>query len=567
MSTGKRLAKRSIIGTRVCAPGDDGKYYAGVIHAVKTPAAVLPGGAVGGGGPGQGGQGPGDETRYSVRFDTATSSKQQRLTFRREFRESELIGPGFRSVTGCHLQPGQRAYLTFNGREVAGEVRSHDTARDEVTVTIWPPGHEASMDLKKRLDEVRLLESRKSARLADSDTDFARLADMGSGSERKRASSHSIDVPAVQGSRKRRPSSSQDEGVDSGLGLGLGLGDPRGMMDECTAALVLMSLSCSPHSPGVNSGVSWSERLSPSPSSDACSWRSGTPSPPLSEPGSCYWAQGTTDEGIVIDHFDDIPKKKKATRMVFQCTWPGCLYLTTTCASIESHVRNSHLGPRTASGGPAPGADGEDGEDMSDHEEEFYYTEVELGLHTSSPPTLSHRDMARPPHEDPEYQKQLANAAVLKGSFALSSSPGVASVASSGLGSSAASNSSSSSSVSSNSSLGSAAGSAHCASPAALIHIPAQLPPWSSSASAATSPVSIKTSPLKHLKLSPRSGSCPYQPVLSVSAPGTAYKVPGSPTRKVRGDTKKCRKVYGMEHRDQWCTQCKWKKACTRFGD
>lgn len=27
--------------------------------------------------------------------------------------------------------------------------------------------------------------------------------------------------------------------------------------------------------------------------------------------------------------------------------------------------------------------------------------------HMSSPPTMSHRDMARPPHEDPEYQKQL----------------------------------------------------------------------------------------------------------------------------------------------------------------
>ena len=24
--------------------------------------------------------------------------------------------------------------------------------------------------------------------------------------------------------------------------------------------------------------------------------------------------------------------------------------------------------------------------------------------------------------------------------------------------------------------------------------------------------------------------------------------------------------VYGMEHRDLWCTQCKWKKACTRDG-
>lgn len=35
---------------------------------------------------------------------------------------------------------------------------------------------------------------------------------------------------------------------------------------------------------------------------------------------------------------------------------------------------------------------------IDDHEEEFYYTEVELGA-ASSPPTLSHRDMARPPHE------------------------------------------------------------------------------------------------------------------------------------------------------------------------
>ncbi|KAL2749907.1 zinc finger protein 395 isoform X1 [Vespula maculifrons] len=54
-----------------------------------------------------------------------------------------------------------------------------------------------TMSLTKRIDEVRLLESRKSARLADQDTDFARLADMAG--DRKRASSHSIDVPHVIG--------------------------------------------------------------------------------------------------------------------------------------------------------------------------------------------------------------------------------------------------------------------------------------------------------------------------------------------------------------------------------
>ena len=40
-------------------------------------------------------------------------------------------------------------------------------------------------------------------------------------------------------------------------------------------------------------------------------------------------------------------------------------------------------------------------------------------------------------------------------------------------------------------------------------------------------------------------------------------KSPGH--RRVR-EGKKCRKVYGLEQRDLWCTQCKWKKACARFG-
>lgn len=52
-----------------------------------------------------------------------------------------------------------------------------------------------ALELKKKLEEVRLLESRRSARLADQDrdTDFARLADMAG--DRRRISSNSIDVP------------------------------------------------------------------------------------------------------------------------------------------------------------------------------------------------------------------------------------------------------------------------------------------------------------------------------------------------------------------------------------
>lgn len=38
MSTGKRLAKRSILGTKVMVPGTDDLFHSGVIQAVKTPA-------------------------------------------------------------------------------------------------------------------------------------------------------------------------------------------------------------------------------------------------------------------------------------------------------------------------------------------------------------------------------------------------------------------------------------------------------------------------------------------------------------------------------------------------
>lgn len=64
--------------------------------------------------------------------------------------------------------------------------------------------------------------------------------------------------------------------------------------------------------------------------------------------------------------------------------------------------------------------DDDDLDNLSDDavpDEAFYYTEIEREIEIDapntkspnppSPPTLSHRDMARPPHEDPEYQRQL----------------------------------------------------------------------------------------------------------------------------------------------------------------
>lgn len=63
---------------------------------------------------------------------------------------------------------------------------------------------------------------------------------------------------------------------------------------------------------------------------------------------------------------------------------------------------------------------------MSDHEEEFYYQEVAVD-YMSSPPTMSHRDMARPPHEDPEYQKQLRLESVVPLSGAVENSSSIVS--------------------------------------------------------------------------------------------------------------------------------------------
>lgn len=137
MSTGKRLAKRSIIGTRVCAQGTDGIWYSGIIQEVKTPANtslrennncinLTP------------------NTRYKVRFDIKQDMARRGPI--KEFRESELIGPGFRTIMDVSLRQGQKVFLTYNGRESSGEVLNHDVTNDEVNVVITPIGFEVSFN-------------------------------------------------------------------------------------------------------------------------------------------------------------------------------------------------------------------------------------------------------------------------------------------------------------------------------------------------------------------------------------------------------------------------------------
>uniref|UniRef100_A0A336MCZ1 CSON013853 protein n=1 Tax=Culicoides sonorensis TaxID=179676 RepID=A0A336MCZ1_CULSO len=576
MSTGKRLAKRSIIGTRVCAMGSDGLWYSGVIQAVKTPSSpnirennncinLTP------------------NTKYTVRFAPTDRDNMARLGLAREFRDTELIGPGFRNIMDVKLNPGQKIFLTYNGRESSGEVISHDETKDEVSVQIYLMGQESPLELKKKLEEVRLLESRRSARLADQerDTDFARLADMAND---RRRQSHSIDVPfplTQNGSRKRRTSYSQDERdyfINS-----INDDDP---MDECNAALVLMSLSCSPHSPR----AAWETQLGSSPGSSSASWSTGSSSPPLSDDGSAppitnvtrrgprTTSLSTSDEGIVMDYNEDLPRKRRANEPLYQCIWKGCYAIYSTLTDITSHIRSAHLGPRKP-------------DDDSD-EEDFYIQELdeESAPSPPSPPTLSHRDMARPPHEDPEYQRQIV------GNFRQGLLQLTQTSIKPPLPTASISN----------------AGILHQTVANTLLHHSYS---WSQAS---------PTSPQKHVRLSPRPSTsyAPYpSPTYStviaqhhqqlqhqingqhlnmspnnnnnnnnnnhfstanttttsmnltptsssaVANNQTNHRSPVSPNRRTRGENKKCRKVYGMDRKEMWCTQCKWKKACSRFGD
>lgn len=114
MSTGKRLAKRSILGTRIVAPGQDGRFYPATIQAVRSSEADRL---------------ARQPARYTVRFDNSRKVS--------EYLETQLIGPGFSGVArGTQLMAGQRVYLTHVGREMEATVMSHDTVSDQLIVNI-----------------------------------------------------------------------------------------------------------------------------------------------------------------------------------------------------------------------------------------------------------------------------------------------------------------------------------------------------------------------------------------------------------------------------------------------
>ena len=167
MSGTKRLAKRSIIGTRVSALWQqDGRYYPGVIRALAAEETHT------------------TKAMYTVHFDDG---------FETNVTSKDIVGQGFQTGPSGRLKHGQKVFVTMNGREVCGIVAHHDRRIDEVIISLKQGAEEITIN--RKVDEVRLMESRKSARLVDLSTDYSKLADLQLSEPKRRAVSHSIDVP------------------------------------------------------------------------------------------------------------------------------------------------------------------------------------------------------------------------------------------------------------------------------------------------------------------------------------------------------------------------------------
>ncbi|XP_064815107.1 zinc finger protein 395-like [Oncorhynchus masou masou] len=360
-------------------------------------------------------------------------------------------------------------------------------------------------------------------------------------------------------------------------------------MDEIMAAMVLTSMSCSPvvqsspqgqndpvpgklvHHQGRRHGVwgrrhgvwgrrhgVWGGDLSDSGSSGYWSWDHDNVSPALSL--SVIEMDSSPDEGLHTEL-----EQGSSFRGAYRCLWPSCGKVLTSSVGMKRHVRVMHLGS---------------GSEQSHREEDFYYTKFSCKAPPALVPALSSHvpwaSCGSPPDPGP------GPGSCLQIPSSPSSSP-------SGSGSSRPSSGP-------GSTPGSTPGSA-----------PDQPSPLSQSAPSSfwqtdhpyqactplqvtvschnsapccwtPPPLTVSNQPSHHnsqvVRGRCRSVSVGEQWLQQNSATNRLTTMrAASPSRaqcsfrKGRGEAKKCRKVYGVEHKEQWCTACRWKKACQRFTD
>uniref|UniRef100_A0A3Q3XEJ7 C2H2-type domain-containing protein n=1 Tax=Mola mola TaxID=94237 RepID=A0A3Q3XEJ7_MOLML len=332
---------------------------------------------------------------------------------------------------------------------------------------------------------------------------------------------------------------------------------PSGHADkEVMAATVLSSLSTSPLVLNPSSAPTpepanrvWKEVLSASYSSSTSgnwSWDASdqsvpsTPSPPLSNDNNKSFLLSSQGDDVNEDitestHFmfeDPIPRKRKnSMKVMFKCLWKNCEKVLSTSSGIQRHIRTVHL--RNCDS------------DYSDGEEDFYYTEIEVNMDSlteglsnltpTSPTTAGPPPVFPPPLINVPHSEHI-------------SMNGLQSHVPTLLSQSA---------------------------PSTLCHIRTDHAYQENGISVSwqSPPVIFKgiSGPVTSVRTVNIGEK--RQPAASTHATvnkNHALITPASkstPGTKPRGEAKKCRKVYGMEKRDMWCTACRWKKACQRFTD
>ncbi|XP_052388741.1 zinc finger protein 704 isoform X5 [Carassius gibelio] len=461
----RRLVKRSVIGSRVYAPGltGDAAPLTGVIQAVKHDNRDASTGH--------------RRNVYTVLMQDGTL---------KDFSEEEITQMTAKAPLKSSLKQS-----SCNGGQRDGPTQGQNGSMQKGEVPSLSP---------ERTEEPRVLEHKRSGRALEPEKDHTRSVSLLE--QKRKVVSSSIDVPQARKS---------EEEVD---------------MDKVTAAMVLTSLSTSPlvRSPPVkvSEGLngSWKDGgFTPSSYSSSGYWswsapsdqsNPSTPSPPLSadsfKPFRMPSLNGPPDDNI-DEHdgnsllFDEpIPRKRKnSMKVMFKCLWKNCGKVLSTAAGIQRHIRTVHLGRNCDS-------------ECSDGEEDFYYTEIKLntdsvadGLSSVSP--VSPSVLSPPPGLD-QRQPDGTNGAKSENGTTTPLSR---------------------------------------SAPSALYLV-------HTDHAYQASPTHSRTQGF---------GEQRSQTIAVLSSPPRAA---GS-FRKSRGEGKKCRKVYGMENRDMWCTACRWKKACQRFVD
>ncbi|KAM3923602.1 SLC2A4 regulator [Leptodactylus fuscus] len=308
---------------------------------------------------------------------------------------------------------------------------------------------------------------------------------------------------------------------------------PKHRLDEAIAAAALTSLSSGPLVLGAGTGChseSCPENAiisSSSSSSNSCELYTSipsTPSPPLQPTPSLAYADAGLEDSDTT-HFlfgEPVPRKRKNSgRLMFRCLWKNCGKVLSTSAAIQRHIRTAHLGPCAEP-------------EHNDGEEDFYYTEMDVNVDTLTDGLSSLTPTSPTTTGPPPF--------LCAGSLGAANNTELPLVSPLSL-----------------------------SAPSTLCHV------HTDHAYQAPSPISVSvTSKVSFSWQSPPPlliKAPPVRPTLNISekrpqiltAPPNSKQVPG--TRKPRGEAKKCRKVYGMERKDMWCTACRWKKACQRFID